>query len=114
MSVSSTTRQERRKEPRLNVSEGSLFLRWEDRGRTWGIRAEVVDLSEGGALVLAPIAVPEHREVEVAFGGMGSGLRVLAVVVGLIEGRRWNQIRLVFREPCPRTVLEDARSAGRF
>jgi hypothetical protein len=102
------TTTERRRWPRVSVSEGNLFLQWQTECKDIEVNGLLIDISQGGALVISPILIPERELIQVALKDGSPKTWLDARVVGIIEHRRWSQIRLEFLRPCPDLILRAA------
>lgn len=108
MSLLSTNVDDRRKWPRIPIADGNLFIQWQNEDKVIGLNAVLIDISQGGAMVMSPVLIPKNQIIQVALKVGAPKTWLSAVVVGVIESRRWNQIRLEFRKPCPDPILQAA------
>lgn len=93
---------DRRRSPRHSPSEDGLWLGWRKDGDFFVVHAELMNISQGGALIL--VEEPPHRgeSVWLRLAGPTPIEDVSAVVIETMRiGRGEHGVRVAFREPFP-------------
>lgn len=107
---------ESRLQPRFAVWGWGAWIEWCDADGGGGADAELVNISTGGALLLAPTSPGAGQVVTLDIAGLESPAPFPAVVVATRQGTAGYQVHLEFLERCPLAVLEevlvDRRPAG--
>jgi hypothetical protein len=91
--------------PRFAVWGRDAWIEWRDRGFAVGAAAELIDISMGGALVLAPIAPPAGRAVTFRVTGLDNRGPIEATVADAGGGPEGYRVNLEFVRPCPVAML---------
>lgn len=104
-----TTEANRRQHERYPTAEDQAWLGWWE-GRTYRRSpATLIDISQGGAKIIAEIAPPRRSTVWICLDGPRRTEWVEAEVIEVIRLRdNTAEVRMAFREICPYTFFEVA------
>lgn len=92
----------RRRELRFLAQENRLWLQWWEDGEYLGRTARLVNVSRGGAMIIAWFLLREGQRLRVFLEEAESQNGVEATVLGVVPGiTAMHQIRLSFTTPCP-------------
>ncbi len=95
-----------RHHPRFAVRGWSVWIEWQDGDGGWGASAELINISLGGAMTLAPVLPRVGQDIALYLEGPEPPAWITAVVVGTEPGRRRHQVHFEFCAPCPVAMLE--------
>jgi hypothetical protein len=91
--------------PRFAVWGWSVWIEWWDRGCVVGGRAELVNISLGGALILAPMRPSVGSRVTLCVEDAEPRIRILGVIVDAQTGAQGHRVNIEFVRPCPIALL---------
>jgi hypothetical protein len=99
----------RRREPRYEPRSNLLWMQWWEGGEYLGRPARLVNVSRGGAMIVAAALLRERQAVRIYLEESDPPAGVDATVLGVVEGRAGlHQIRLAFQSACPDAFLDAA------
>jgi hypothetical protein len=99
----------RRRDPRYETSANLLWIQWWEGEDYLGRSARLVNVSRGGAMIIASALIREGRSVRIFLEEQDDPVGVAATVLGVVEGPEgMHLLRLVFHSPCPDGFMEAA------
>ncbi len=100
---------DRRESPRYVPAESHAYLGWWRGSRFLVTRAELLNLSQGGALIAVDRQPPTSQPVWVCLGTPTPRHHVQARVLDVADiSETCRHLRLVFHQPCPAAFFEAA------
>ncbi len=99
----------RRKEPRYEGASSLLWMQWWEGDEYLGRAARLINVSRGGAMIVAAVLLQPRQEVRVFLEEVEDSVGVNGIVLGSVEGKQGlHQMRLMFKSPCPESFIEAA------
>jgi hypothetical protein len=98
---------ERRRWPRQPAVEEDAYMFWFDGEKIWQGAARLVNISRGGALLIAALAPPGNVVVRVRLDRTIEGVDAAVLLATPLESGHY-ELRLEFRETCPETFFQAA------
>ena len=99
----------RRKEERILSIEDHVWIQWSENGECLGTSARLVNVSRGGAMIVAARLFQIDQVVHLFLEHAEPEIHGKATVLGVLEGNHgFHQIRVVFDEGCPDTFYQAA------